>query len=62
MKDIAKLNDDLRTTIRKTIEDFEKENGVEFTGMKVYPYFCYPTQTREIHIALGIKETENGQG
>jgi hypothetical protein len=56
MKDIAKLNDDLRGKIIKIVEDFEKENGIEFMGMSVSPYFCHPTQTREIHIALGIKE------
>lgn len=58
MKDIAKLNDDLRVKIVKTIEEFQKENGVELTRGIFYNYYSHINEATEIHIALGIKEKE----
>ena len=62
MKDIAKLNEDLRSRIVKAIDEFQKENGVELTRGIFYNYYSHINEKNEIHIALGIKETENGQG
>lgn len=56
MKDIATLNDELRTKIVNMIETFEKENGIELTVLKAYSYFSIVKKAKEIHIALGLKE------
>jgi len=56
MKNIAKLNKELCDKIVKDIEDFERRNGVEFTGLKAYPYFQNWSKKRITCISLGIKE------
>jgi predicted secreted protein len=56
MKDIVKLNTDLKDKIVKVIEDFEKENGVELTTGIFYNYFSYINKKKEVHIVLGLKE------
>ena len=56
MKDIAKLNDNLRDRIIKLIEDYEKEHGVELTVLRAYGYYNNAMKRREIPIALGLQE------
>lgn len=57
MKDIAKLNENLKDKIVKDIEDFEKDNGVELTRGIFYNYFSHINEKKEVHIILGLKET-----
>jgi hypothetical protein len=59
MKDMAKLNDDLREQIVTLIQNFEKEHNVEFTVMQAHSRYSRVEEKNEIGILLGLKDNDN---